>query len=81
MSDVARENKRGGRVQSSWYQKKTGSLKAGAIEVEANNMLWSAGAISDPQSGCTGLDAEDRVHGERRVNTFAPHEDMSWNYA
>lgn len=62
-------------------RKKTGSLKAGAIEVQANNMLWSAGVISDPLSGRTGLDAEDRVHGERRVNTFAPHEDMSWNYA
>lgn len=52
MNDVAGENKGGG-GQFSWYQKKKSSLKARAGEVE-DNMLCSAGGVSDSQLGLIG---------------------------
>lgn len=55
-------------------------MKARAVE-EAANMPWSAGGISEPQLGLIGLEAEDGVHIETGAKPFAPHEDMSWNYA
>lgn len=81
MADVAREKKK--KRWEGTFLLVLGekcSLKARAVE-EAANMPWSAGGISEPQLGLIGLEAEDGVHIETGAKPFAPHEDMSWNYA